>query len=88
MKVLVGINGRVIDVVEAEFPVPEGLKWQDAPPGVGIGWEYRDGAYVAPAQAEAPAAVRGLGLQARLDALEAALKRKGVLSPADLDTAP
>tara|TARA_Y100000015_G_scaffold19097_1_gene18516 strand:+ start:2427 stop:2774 length:348 start_codon:yes stop_codon:yes gene_type:complete len=47
MKALIFKN-KVVDLVDAEFPVSPEMTWMDAPEGCTTGWIFEDGAIVAP----------------------------------------
>lgn len=48
MKALIFQN-KVVDLVDAEFPVSPEMQWMDAPEGCTTKWVLEDGAIVAPA---------------------------------------
>ena len=47
MKALIFQN-KVVDLVDAEFPVSSEMQWMDAPEGCTTKWVLEDGAIVAP----------------------------------------
>lgn len=53
MKALI-LDGKVVDLAEAEFDVHESMAWADVPDGVCVGYSYDGTEFTAPPEPPAP----------------------------------